>query len=66
MVSAVGIEPTTYKAKILEGLDRHSDEGVMKAHWSDEDIAHWRVNRFHSTRQTSNSSALDCLAGWRN
>ena len=24
---------------ILEGIDRHSESGVMKAHWTDEDIA---------------------------
>jgi hypothetical protein len=26
-------------AHILEGIDRHSESGLMKAHWTDEDIA---------------------------
>ena len=36
VLAHVMVHGTTH---ILEGLERHSDNGVMKAHWTNEDIA---------------------------
>jgi hypothetical protein len=36
-------------AHVLEGVDRHSESGVMKAHWTETDYTHMRAKPLHFT-----------------